>query len=315
MDACTSPDCARAACPAPGAPAPLGGAGGHGGGACAGTAELLRRLSSLPPLPQAALKALQALRDDALGLEDCAQALERDAALAACTLRLANSSFYGVAGRVMLVQDAIAILGRRTTANLVATVMVSNQLTPARVPGFDFQAFWCHAIATALAAQALARQLRQDESSAFIAGLLHDMGRLAMAVLWPQAMERVLELHARGDMPLDQAEQQVMGMGHAALGQHLALHWRLPQTVAWAIGQHHGPFDAGVPLATLGHTVHLADSLVRVLDVDDPGRQALARLAAPAAAYVALQGARLLPVLGEIQSGVASISRALGLNR
>lgn len=313
MQTCTSPPSASAG--AASAAAPASAALGDDAVRCGEPGELLRRLSSLPPLPQAALKALQALQDDRLGLQQCAQPLEQDAALAACTLRLANSSFYGVAGRVLRVQDAVAILGRRTTSNLVATVMVSNQFTPARVPGFDFVGFWRHALSTALAAQALARQLEQDEPSAFMAGLLHDMGRLAMAVLWPQAMAQALALHARGEVPLGEAEQRVLGLGHAAMGQHLALHWRLPQAVAWAIGQHHDSFDAGAPLATLGHTVHLADSLVRVLAVDGIGRQGLARLAEPAAAYVALQGDRLLAVLGEIQSGVATISQALGLHR
>ena len=85
-------------------------------------AELQQRLSWLPALPQAALKALEALHDDVLDLPQCAEPLARDTALAACTLRLANSSFYGVQGRITQVQDALAILGRRTTANLVATV-------------------------------------------------------------------------------------------------------------------------------------------------------------------------------------------------
>lgn len=290
-----------------------GGTAAPAAGGCADAGELLLRLSWLPPLPQAALKALQALQDDDLDLRACAEPLARDAALAACTLRLANSPLYGRQGRVAQVHDAISLLGRRTVANLVATMMVSSQLTPAQVPGFDFKGFWRHAVSTALAAQALARRLGQDEPAAFLAGLLHDVGRLAMAVLWPQAMVQALAVRERGEMALGQAELSLMGIGHAELGRQLALHWRLPQAVACAIGQHHDAFDTAAPISTLGQTLHLADSLVRVLDVADPERQASARLAAPAAAYVAAQGPRLLPVLNEIQSGVAAISHAMGL--
>lgn len=275
-------------------------------------AELQQRLSWLPALPQAALKALEALHDDVLDLPQCAEPLARDTALAACTLRLANSSFYGVQGRITQVQDALAILGRRTTANLVATVMVAGQFTPSEVPGFDFKAFWHHAVAAAIAAQALARRTRQDEPTAFIAGLLHDIGRLVLATLCPQAEAQALAHAQQSGITLAMAERELLGIDHAELGERVALHWRLPQAVAQAIGGHHDPGGEGGPY-TLAHTVQMADALVHALDLTGIEPERAAALAAPAAAYVAAHGTQLLPVLREIETGVAAVSQALGL--
>ncbi|WP_157264825.1 HDOD domain-containing protein [Azohydromonas aeria] len=276
-------------------------------------AEVLqRRVQALPALPRAALDALEALRDDGLDLSQCAETLARDPALAAGVLRLANSPFYGVPGRVARVHDAVLLLGRRMVSTLATAALAMAQFAPPRVPAFGFEAFWRHAIAVALAARALARELRQDEDVAFTAGLLHDIGRLALATLYPQPLAQALAWAAARDVPDGVAEHELLGVDHAALGRLITTHWRLPATVAQAIGGHHGPFDA-LAGPTPALVVHMADAMAHALDLESDARERVPELAPPAAAWVAMQGSQLLPLLREVETGVQALGAALGL--
>lgn len=273
---------------------------------------LQRKVQALPALPRAALDALGALRDERLDMSQCAEPLARDPALAAGVLRLANSPFYGVPGRVVRVQDAVLLLGRHTASTVVSSALAMTQFAPPRVPGFDLRAFWRHALATALAAQALANRLQQDQDMAFTAGLLHDIGRLALATLYPQQLAQALAWAAAHDVPDGEAERELLGVEHAALGGHIAAHWQLPGALARAIGGHHGPFDALAPM-TPALVVHMADAIAHALDLEGAERELVPELAPPAAAWVAAQDSALLPLLREVETGVQALGTALGL--
>ena len=206
---------------------------------------LRRRVRELPALPQAAMAAAAALRDERSSSAHCSELIGRDQALAARVLRLANSAFYGVPGRVGSIRDAVQLLGRRTLSSVLTVATLSQQFHAADCLPFSFAGFWRHAIGVALAARGLARALDHDEDLAFTVGLLHDIGNLALATHFADATAHAIA-HARAaDASLHAAERSLLGIDHADVGALVAAHWQFPAGVVAAIAGHHAPEGGG----------------------------------------------------------------------
>ncbi len=215
-------------------------------------AMLRARVADLPPLPQLALDALATLRDDNSSAQACAARIGLDPPLAARVLRLANSVFYGVTGRVGSLIDAVHVLGRRQLCDVVTAAMVVGMKPRAgRHPSFDHRGFWRHAVGCAIGARALAHELALDEELAFACGLLHDIGCLVLAEHFAPQFEASLEAARRQGGSICHAEQEILGTDHAEIGANVVLHWRLPQDLAAVVRRHHQPQEA-VPGAAAG---------------------------------------------------------------
>lgn len=234
---------------------------------------VLKGVRNLPSLPTVVVELLQSMDNDAADTRQLAAKLARDQALAAKVLRVANSSFYGLQGTVESISDAIVVLGMhglRTLATAAAVTDVFAKKNGSRDRGYDLRTFWRHNIAVGLFAKEIARQQHMNEGNAFAAGLLHDIGRLALASCFPRHLAAVArERAASGDCWLF-AERRVLGLDHAEIGQLLTEHWRFPSLLSRAIGTHHAPDIGQAPLATL---IHLADALGHRLDSLNDGEQ------------------------------------------
>ncbi|WP_305089027.1 HDOD domain-containing protein [Massilia sp. YIM B04103] len=232
-------------------------AGAQAGGALS-AAEALRRLRDLPSLPDAVSELLTLMQRDDLDMRYLAERIALDQAIAAKALRLANSSFYGLAARVTSLQQAIAVLGVHSIRTLVTAVAMTGSLRVPPAAGFDLRAFWRHSLAAAAAARALARRQQQNPESAFTAGLLHDIGVPVLATSFPgeyAAMEAWRRAHASSQR---EAEQACFGFDHAAVGGALAGHWHFPPLIQEAVARHH---EAAWQERSLPLTVHLANLL------------------------------------------------------
>lgn len=273
--------------------------------------QLRRRVRDLPALPQATLAALAALRDDDASSAHCADMIGRDQALAARTLRLANSAFYGVSGRVGSVRDAVHLLGRRTLCSVLTLASVSQQFRPENCPPFHFAGFWRHAVATALVARALAHEHGFDEDQAFTAGLLHDIGRLALATYFPlpsaAAMRRANDL----DAALHEIEHSLLGTDHLAVGAQVAAQWHFPAEVISAIAQHHDPRECGA--IGLADIVHVADAVAHALDLADDPNEMVPQVQPASWDRVVPTPRLLLPIFTDTEAGVAALCSVLGL--
>ncbi len=219
----------------------------------------------LPALPAALLDLLDLLGRDELDIAVLAARLANEPALAATTLRLANSSFYGVSRHVGSLGEASAVLGLRTLRSVVTTAALTGSFAPPACEGFDLALFWRHAIGVAVAARRLAAELGLDAESAFTAGLLHDIGRLVLASGFPQRYAEVLAHGDSGGAELGECERRVLGTDHAAVGALVAERWRLPAPIVAAIGAHHGTPAAGAA-PTLAGIVQAADLLAQAME-------------------------------------------------
>lgn len=227
---------------------------------------VLKGVRNLPSLPAVVIELLQSMDNDDADTRQLANKLGRDQALAAKVLRVANSSFYGLQGKVESIGDAIVVLGLHGVRTLATAAAVTNVFAGKGKedgPGYDLRHFWRHSIAVGLCAKEIARQRRLNAGNAFAAGLLHDIGRLALASCFPGHLAAVAQDRAATGECWLFAERRVLGLDHAVIGQLLTEHWRFPTLLSQAIGTHHAPDTPHDPLATL---VHVADALGHRLD-------------------------------------------------
>jgi putative nucleotidyltransferase with HDIG domain len=274
---------------------------------------LRQRVRELPAMPEAVRRVQATLQDEDARADDCAEHIARDQALAAKTLRLANSAFYGVPGRVGTIQDAVQVLGLRTLSTLLQAAALTGGFGRSASKAFQAGEFWRNSIGTAICARALASELRLDPNVAFTAGLLHDIGRLALATHFPEQFNAALALQLRDKLPPMQAERQVMGADHAQVGALVAAHWNYPADIAQAIAQHHGPEPRKAPGITVIDVVHVADAIAHAVAASPAKDDKLPPLAPPAWELLGLGGEQYLGVVAQTRSGVESLCQALGV--
>jgi putative nucleotidyltransferase with HDIG domain len=227
--------------------------------------QILASVKQLPPMPALVHELEAALRFDDVQSEAVVQLVAKDQAMTVAALRLANSAFYGVSGRVVTLRDAVQILGMRTLSSAVTTAAVMACFDRDACLGFDFDAAWRHALASALCAQALARSRGLDECASYTCGLLHDIGSLALATAFPEQFAATIVWAAHHGVTPVEAEQELLGFDHAAVGGLIAAHWHFAPVVVDAILQHHAvPSDRADALLD---ALHLADNITHALDL------------------------------------------------
>lgn len=225
----------------------------------------LAGLRDLPALPLVVSELLASFDDPDVELGALAAKVANDQALAAKTLRLANSSFYGLQSKVRTISQAIAVLGFDSVRALVVGAGVIGSFPASSARDVDFDAFWRHAIATALCARALGRHVGRNPELSFVAGLLHDLGRLVLVTRFPDHYAEVLARRKLDDCDLMQAERAVLGIDHAQVGRALAQQWHIPEQICRAIANHHHPMrqdDGELPAV-----VHVANVIAHGLDL------------------------------------------------
>ncbi len=275
--------------------------------------QLRLRVRQLPALPRAALDALAMLRDDNASSERCGELIGRDQALAARTLRLANSAFYGVPGRVGSIRDAVHLLGRRTLGSLLTVATVSQQFDAHTCPTFQFSGFWRHTLAVALASRGVALAQGDDGDQAFTVGLLHDIGRLALAAHFPAQMGAAIGRSQETDAGLTDIELQVLGTDHSEVGAQVAAQWHFPADVVQAIASHHAPAAVPGGGASLADIVHVADAMAHALDLAGDPQEMVPVIDIAAWDRLALAPRAVLQVFHDTESGVAELCLAMGL--
>ena len=229
------------------------------------TDEIAASVRDLPALPAVVMELIQSIGDANANAELLATKISHDQALAAKTLRLANSSFYGLSRRVTSISEATAILGLRTLRSIATAAGLVSGFSDAACKGFHFDAFWRHAIGTALCARSLAQALRLDEDAAFTLGLMHDIGRLVLVSCYPQRYAAALAYRGEVDCVVSDAERFAFDTDHASVGAMVVERWHFAPSVVAAIARHHAPqADAEESLVDL---LHVADNMAHALDL------------------------------------------------
>lgn len=233
--------------------------------------RVVERIQNLPTLPVVVAQILKVVGDDESGASDIQQILRRDQALTAKIMRLVNSSFYGYAGKIKDLQQAVVILGFDTIKSIALSATVFSAFSRSDRRAFDREAFWRHSIATAVAARRLALVAKMPTAEeAFVAGILHDIGKVVLDEYAPAEFDAVLAHVAEKDVLIYEAERVVLGFSHAQIGRWLATKWALPAEFIDVIFYHHQPGNAQ-KAPQLTALVHVGDVLARTLKLGSGG--------------------------------------------
>jgi len=226
--------------------------------------ELIQGLDDLPSLPAVVMELLGSIDQEDADISVLARKVSSDQALTAKTLRLANSSAFGLV-KSTTIQQAMTYLGFQATRNLILAAAMTGCFPSGRCPSFDDKAFWRLSIATAACARVLARHMHFNQDVAFTAGLLHGIGRLVLVSRYPEQYDAVLRERQRVDGNLVDVEQAMLGVDHLLAGAALAEHWQFSGTMQQAIAFYHAPDMPGAGfLATI---VHVANAVAHALDL------------------------------------------------
>ena len=203
---------------------------------------LVNEIVELRPLPVVALRVLELAEGERFSAHELAQSISSDQALTAKVLRLSNSAYYGFPRRITTVRDAVVLLGFRAVRSATLASCVIDSLPGGEI--IDPIVSWRFSVTVAMLAEVLSRATREHTDEAFTAGILHNIGRLALDQHRPRLLERAVRLAADEKLPLVEAEREVMGFTDAEVGGALALHWNFPSNLGDAVARHQLDVDA-----------------------------------------------------------------------
>jgi len=231
-------------------------------------AKKLERMNDLPSLPSVVFEAVHLLHQPDVTIERLISSIQLDQAIVSKILKLVNSSFYGFQGKIGNLSQALVLLGFDAVRNAILSISILDTFSGIdKGSNFDPRLFWLHAVGTGVISQVIGHQLKYPHvEDYFIAGLLHDIGKLAIIKLFPEYFCQILEEVKEKDISIIEGEGAVLGITHAEIGYELASKWILPKEIQEAIGLHHCPWNAKENRAMTA-TVYLSDCLCRALDI------------------------------------------------
>lgn len=270
--------------------------------------ELVAGVNSLVTLPDVFIRINRLVENPGSSVDDIAKAINIDPSFTARLLRVANSSFYGFPASIDTVNRAVSIIGTSQIRNLALSASIARSFE--RLPNslVSMSNFWMHSLYCALAARRLARLAgRCDADAVFTAGLLHDIGELVIFNRIPDEARMALLLvqDSAEEMTIPQAEQQVMGFDHAAVGAELARHWKLPAMLEECIAFHHEVASAK-RYPRENALVHIANILALLAEVNSLDPDEVARVDPLAWEITGLSAAEVVEVVvGETRAEFA----------
>jgi HD-like signal output (HDOD) protein len=212
--------------------------------------DLIEQVQNLPSLPAVYFRVRSALeRPDCFAL-DVAREISCDPALTARLLRVANSTLYGISGKVESVMDALAILGMEQVHSLLLATSVTMAFSKISPPLMNMRRYWRTSLYCALIARCIAKRGRKVRTDrAFVEGLLADIGHLVMYQHMPFKCEDALQQAMESGQAVHEIERDLFGFDHADVGAELLAQWNLSPEMEAAIRHQHEPEEAGAASA------------------------------------------------------------------
>ena len=256
-------------------------------------ARAIRCLGELPPFSPILNRLLASLAKEDVSFNKLGDLIEKDPVMAGNLLHLVNSALYARRGSINSVRHALSLLGINKLRNAVLGMSITRMWNQVRTPpSWSMARFNMHSSAAAILSDLLSQRLSVDYAEgAFVAGLLHDVGRLLIALGLTEEYGRILLMHEQDGKPLLECELEVTGLTHPELSAEALAHWNLPEPIQNAVRHHHSP---DLDHAKIG-----------------PGEVRLSRILDAANQYVNSMGVSILKKCSE--SADATLIEALGL--
>jgi HD-like signal output (HDOD) protein len=230
--------------------------------------SILQQIDSFPALPATANRVMEITANPESTANELMRAILPDQAMSIAILKLANSAFFGRPREVCSIEEAIVVLGFQEIRTIILTQAVFNSFQKLRnINKQEIDALWEHSLTCGLAAKIVATHTHgYSPSQLFVAGLIHDMGKIAMLMAFPHSYSpRGQDFSERLRHSFFPDEEEKFGIGHDEVGMRLVNRWLFPESLCVAIGYHHHsdnvPGDGAFPLMVqmadmLSHAIH-----------------------------------------------------------
>lgn len=232
--------------------------------------EVVKEELELATLPDVVTKIIENIDNPSSSAAYIAEIISRDVALSAKLLKLVNSPFYGFASEIDTLSRAVTILGTRQLTSLALGISVINSFVDIPEEFFTLKEFWLHSITCGIVARLLAEEAGLEGGETFfVAGLLHDIGRLVMLKNHPEASTNVLRPAKTGRRALTEVERTIWGCTHADIAGKLLQEWRLPVRLQAMVANHHSPMASSAPVEAA--VIHVADFITHGIGLGSSG--------------------------------------------
>ncbi|TAN76338.1 MAG: HDOD domain-containing protein [Gallionella sp.] len=232
--------------------------------------DILQNVERLPTMPKAVMEIIRCVDDDNIAIDSLVQQISSDIGLSSSILKMANTHRFSVHGGIASVHDAVMLVGFKQIRDMACMVGVMDSFPQHQYTLFDYANFWRHSMGVGICARILAKRvldkhLGLNPDVAFISGMLHGIGQLALIAAVPDEFHIAMDYRASHDCSLFEAEQAVLGTDHAKIGAHLARKWEFPQVICDAIEKHPAPDDA--PTSHMTDLIHVSKVLCHALEI------------------------------------------------
>ncbi len=228
---------------------------------------LIGEIADMQPLPVVAIRVLEIVDGQQFSAHELSQAIAADQALTAKVLRLSNSAYYGFPRRITTVRDAVVLLGFRAVRSATLASCVIETVPGGKV--LDPMQAWRYSMVVGLLAEVLARASKRHQDEAFTAGILHNIGRLALDQHRPRQLAEAKRVAEERGIPAADAEHEVFGFTSSEVGGALALHWNFPPDLAEVVARHQLDLDALPDPESLSAYVIRARMFARAASITD----------------------------------------------
>lgn len=236
--------------------------------------QITEKIITIPTLPTVVSKMLELVDNPKTSAKSLGNLIATDQALTARILKMANSAYYGFSREIYTVDMAVVVMGFNAVKEMGLSLSVFDIFKDlSKVHHFDMTQFWYHSIGSGISAKIIARHvLPSMVSEAFVAGLLHDIGKVVLNQYLTKEFTDIIYRVARNNECLDDVEMEMLGTTHAEIGGWLAEKWRLPRIISESIHFHHEPWNA--PKSQLHVSlINLANHLCHYAQIGNSGRK------------------------------------------
>jgi HD-like signal output (HDOD) protein len=235
--------------------------------------ELVRSVGTVSSLPMIFTRINDAVNNPRSSLEDIGKIISEDPGLMARLLRIVNSAFYNFPTRIETISRAVTIVGTQQLRDLALATSVMKVFKGIPEDLMNMESFWRHSIACGITARILVSQRREaNVERFFVAGVLHDIGRLVLFVNMPKQARAAMLRCKLSSQLLHQVELDEIGFDHATLGSALLQTWNLPASLEEVVAFHHLPQRAlRYPIETA--IIHVADVITHAMQLGSSGER------------------------------------------
>jgi HD-like signal output (HDOD) protein len=271
----------------------------------------VRESPTLASLPIIYTRLTEAIDNPRASTAQIADIIASDSALTARLLRLVNSAFYAFSSRIDTVQQAVLLIGTQPIRDLALATSVFSVFPGIPRELVSMQSFWEHSITTGVTARLLATYRNERRAERFfVAGILHEIGRLLLFALRPDAARVALARSRTDGEPLIVAEHAEFGFDHAEAGGAILEAWKLPEDLQAIVRCHHAPAEAG-HFQRDAALVHVADVIATAMKIGNSGDPAVPALAPDAWEQLELAPTILSALTDEVERQVYEVARSM----